>query len=38
MPANAERHAERIPNMYPWIGAERRDSHEASPHPLTWTN
>lgn len=35
MPANAERQAERIPNMYPSIGDERRDSHEASPHPFT---
>lgn len=34
-PANAERQADNIPNMYPWIGDEKTESHEASPQPLT---
>ena len=37
-PANADRQADRIPNMYPWIGAENRESHEASPQPLIYNN
>lgn len=36
MPASAERQADTIPNMYPCIGAEKKELHEASPHPFTY--
>ena len=37
-PADADRQADRIPNIYPWIGAENRESHEPSPQPLVYNN